>query len=61
MAKRNDFYTSAVLNDAPAPGATLTDPEASPVDPLNAQTWPVDARETFWAQAIAKTGADFGL
>ena len=59
--ERNDFYTTTVLNDAPAPGAALTDPEASPVDPLNAQTWPADARETFWAQAIAKTGADFGL
>ena len=28
--KRNDFYTTAVLNDAPAPGAALTDPEAGP-------------------------------
>ena len=49
------------LNDVPAPGAALTDPEASAVDPLNAQTRSADARETFWAQAIAKIGADFGL
>jgi hypothetical protein len=25
------------------------------------QVWPADARETFWAQAVAKTGTDFGL
>ena len=55
--KRNDFYTTTVLG-APPPGAALTDafvsPEAQP-------PWPADASETFWTQAVAKTGVDFGL
>ena len=30
---------------------------------LNDRTtnWPAESRETFWNQAVAKTGADFGL
>ena len=59
--KRNDFYTTTVLGDAPAPGAVLTDPEAAASDPLNAQMWPADAREIFWGQAIKVTSADFGI
>uniref|UniRef100_A0A7S1A8Y6 Protochlorophyllide reductase n=1 Tax=Noctiluca scintillans TaxID=2966 RepID=A0A7S1A8Y6_NOCSC len=57
--QRNDFYASAVL-DAPPPGATLTD---ALVSPSADRPWPADASETFFAQAVAKTGvpADFGL
>ena len=28
---------------------------------LMVTVWPADAREIFWTQAIAKTGADFGI
>ena len=63
---RNDFYTSMGAihtGGAPAvaPGASLTNPEENPTDPLNTQNWPVESREIFWEQAVAQTKADFGL
>ena len=61
---RNDFYTSmGAMGGAPAapPGASLTDPEENPTDPLNTQAWPAESREIFWEQAAVQTKADFGL
>jgi hypothetical protein len=62
---RNDgqWQPTTAWSDSAAPwlGATLTAADANPADPLNATNWPAQSREVFWAQAVAKTGADFGL
>ena len=59
--ERNDFYTANGTRRGVPPGATKTDPEDDPMDPLNTTNWPTESREVFWAQAVAQTGTDYGL